>query len=73
MADSQAAVQREERALRLVRNHVAELSNLESRLKALFLEGAETYINAMLKHEQIVFGFTPFNANPAEMTFDLHD
>src|SRR5262249_18558874 len=39
--------------------------------KALFLEGPETYISAMLKHEQMVFGFTPFNANPAEMTFDL--
>jgi type VI secretion system protein VasI len=38
---------------------------------ALFLEGPQTYITAMLEHEQFIFGFTPFNGNPVETTFDL--
>lgn len=39
--------------------------------EALFLQGPEEFIDRMLKHEQLVFGFTPFGAPPAEMTFDL--
>jgi hypothetical protein len=38
---------------------------------ALFLDAPQTYINTMLKHEQFVFGFTPFNGNSVEATFDL--
>jgi type VI secretion system protein VasI len=38
---------------------------------ALFLDGPQTYIAAMLKHDEMVFGFTPFNGSPAETTFDL--
>ncbi len=39
--------------------------------EALFLPNAQQYINALLKHEHMVFGFTPFNESPKEMTFDL--
>lgn len=38
---------------------------------ALFFQGPEEFIERMLKHERLVFGFTPFGAPPAEMTFDL--
>jgi type VI secretion system protein VasI len=38
---------------------------------ALFLDGPQTYIATMLKHDEMVFGFTPFNGSPVETTFDL--
>ncbi len=37
----------------------------------LFFHDPDAIIAAMLKHERMVFGFTPFNASPTEMTFDL--
>jgi hypothetical protein len=39
--------------------------------EALFLEPPLMLITSMLQHEQIVFEFTPFDASPAEMLFDL--
>jgi type VI secretion system protein VasI len=38
---------------------------------SLFFPDPEETIAAMLKHERMVFGFTPFDASPVEMTFDL--
>lgn len=40
--------------------------------KALFFPEADPYIDAMLKHGRMVFGFTPYGVPPQEMTFDLH-
>jgi hypothetical protein len=37
----------------------------------LFFPDPEPTIASMLKHEQMIFGFTPFNSSPVEMTFDL--
>jgi hypothetical protein len=38
---------------------------------SLFLEPAKELIESMLTADQLAFQFTPFSANPAEMTFDL--
>jgi type VI secretion system protein VasI len=38
---------------------------------ALFFEDSQTVITTMLKHEKLVFGFTPYGVPPVEMTFDL--
>jgi type VI secretion system protein VasI len=39
--------------------------------EALFFQAPQEFIERMLEHERLVFGFTPFGAPPAEMTFDL--
>lgn len=39
--------------------------------EALFFQGAVTLINQMQEHDTMLFGFTPFNANPVETTFTL--
>jgi len=39
--------------------------------KALFLPGAVGLIKRMLPHQQMLFRFTPFNASPQEVTFDI--
>jgi type VI secretion system protein VasI len=37
----------------------------------LFFTDPNQVIDSMLKHEELVFGFTPFGVPPVEMTFDL--
>jgi hypothetical protein len=39
--------------------------------KGLFFHDPQTIIDQMLQHEKMVFGFTPFNSNPVETSFDL--
>jgi len=39
--------------------------------KALFFQSPKSIINAMLAHDTLLFGFTPFNASPVETSFDL--
>jgi hypothetical protein len=39
--------------------------------EALFLPAPETFVDTLLNYDQLAFQFTPFSANPAEMTFDL--
>ncbi|HNN14510.1 MAG TPA: type VI secretion system-associated protein TagO [Anaerolineales bacterium] len=41
--------------------------------EALFFQDPHGMINSMLRSSEMVFGFTPFNASPAVMTFDLRD
>jgi hypothetical protein len=38
---------------------------------ALFISDPIPFIRSLLKHRTLVFGFTPFNAPPAETQFDL--
>jgi hypothetical protein len=38
---------------------------------SLFFLNADATINDLLKHDQMVFGFTPFSSAPVEATFDL--
>ncbi len=40
--------------------------------EALFFRDPHQMIISMLKSNEMIFGFTPFNANPAVATFDLH-
>ena len=49
----------------------ALVANESTDRKALFLPNPTQVISAMLKHDQLVFGFTPFNASPVVTTFDL--
>jgi type VI secretion system protein VasI len=39
--------------------------------EALFFRGSVSMIKDMMRHDEMVFGFTPFNASPTETTFDL--
>ena len=39
--------------------------------EALFFRHPIEMIAAMMQHDKMVFGFTPFNASPVETTFDL--
>jgi type VI secretion system protein VasI len=50
----------------------SENTNQSTDNTSLFFLNAEATISDLLKHEQLVFGFTPFSASPAEATFDLH-
>lgn len=38
---------------------------------ALFVHDPKPFIEQLLKHKQLVMGFTPFSAAPVETTFDL--
>jgi len=39
--------------------------------EALFLPNPQQYITTLLKHDRMMFGFTPFNESPKDMIFDL--
>ena len=39
--------------------------------EALFLEPSDKFIDMMLKHQKLVFGFTPYSSSPTEINFDL--
>jgi type VI secretion system protein VasI len=39
--------------------------------EALFFRNPAAIIDTMTRHNEMVFGFTPFNASPVETTFDL--
>ena len=39
--------------------------------EALFFQDSQTIIDQMLQYEMMVFGFTPFNSNPVETSFNL--
>jgi type VI secretion system protein VasI len=38
--------------------------------EALFL-GKSITVETLMQHDEMVFGFTPFNSSPVETTFDL--
>jgi type VI secretion system protein VasI len=48
-----------------------ENTNQSTSNDSLFFINPEATIADLLKHEQLVFGFTPYNASPVEATFDL--
>jgi type VI secretion system protein VasI len=49
----------------------SENTGLSTSRDSLFFLNTEATIADLLKHEQMVFGFTPFGASPVEATFDL--
>ena len=48
------------------------ITNHSTDNQALFFKNPTSMMNEILKHQTMVFGFTPFNASPVETSFNLN-